>query len=1448
MTPAADERLLRFVGDRITVSIAWSRAQSGWSAFLRTNLGRAARMRDAVVAGLCDPRGGSTFAGAAWRDIPMRRVGEGWEVDLPLTEVGFFRAKPYLADADGRQRWPAGGDLGISVHPDAYRTANTIYCAFPRMFGRNRALASTAEPVRDDLLKTLDQHGYTVIPPSGTLRDLCRELPHIVDRLGCHILHLLPIGPTPATYARFGRFGSPYAQQDLTAIDPALVEFDRIATAVDQFRELTAAAHARDCRVFLDIVINHTGWGSTLQDAHPDWFRRNADGTFHSPGAWGTTWEDLVELDHHDPRHARDLWEAIADSLITWCRRGVDGFRCDAGYMVPVVAWQYITARVRQEFPDCVFLLEGLGGAWEATETLLADGGMQWAYSELFQNFDARSIAGYLDHCHQHAAKRGILVHYSETHDNQRLAARGRAWSLFRNRLCALTSHAGTFGFTAGVEWLADEKLEVHQARGLRWGAADNLVDELAVLNRLLISHPCFFDDARYQRLTAPDAPAYAALRSAGQSDGGEHRLLVLANPDADHAQTIELPLAIWKSLGAGAAFDLLGQPLPIVTHQLQRVLIQLPPLACLALAERPVANGAGDQYRHARAQAAWAYACLARVLSDHLVGPADWRTLAAWGAEDPVRFLAAINRLDAESAADDLLTALHQAAAVPDAPPVVHWTTADLRRVVPVPTGCWILVQDPQPFTLTVTTIARPGATPLHLESVPVADGFVAAIAPSDQLDTVEQELELVRGGVQVVRGRLVRLASGPAPMAESTPDLDGVALLTNGRGGMTRLGIDLGRIQSKYDCLLGANLHASAPSDRHVLAKRLRIWAVADGFITPLDRHNLAEFTAGPPATWRFLVNAGDGRTVPITLVVDLLNDRNTVVVRLERPDAPPLWGSDLPDAARVFLTIRVDLEDRSFHGETKRTPETDRHFAQHTATLDQRLGFRFHPATDRQVSAWVELGRYHADPEWSVDLPHPIEAGRGQTATGDCWSPGWFEVPLHRGDRVHLVVDAEAADPEPDAVAAFAEVRIQGRAQSLAASGLASDDAFGRQLLGATTAFLARRDGGRTVIAGYPWFLDWGRDTFIAARGLLAGGFTDDVRHLLATFGRYEQHGTLPNLLNGDRAENRDTSDAPLWFTLVAEELADLDPRAWELDCGGRTLRDVVRSIAVGYLAGTQNGIRVDGESALVWSPPHFTWMDTNHPAGTPRAGYPIEIQALWIRLLRSLDRLGVDPAAGHPGWSTLANRALQSLLGRFWIRERGWFADQLATADAAPAAQAQVDDALRPNQLFAISLGIVRGDLARQAVAACERHLLIPGAIRTLAPLPVTLPLDIRSADGRPLNDPWLPYWSTYTGDEDTRRKPAYHNGTAWLWPYPSFCEAFALAWDRSPTALATATAYLGAMDRWLNTGCIGHLPEIADGDAPHAQRGCDAQAWSATEALRVWRLLRGWNGG
>ncbi|MDB4991032.1 MAG: Amylo-alpha6-glucosidase, partial [Myxococcaceae bacterium] len=276
MSPPPGEHLLRFVGDRLRVRLSLPEGNlTPLKGFLRTNLTRARVARAEVIAQAGRREQEElTFAGASWRDIPLHESEGGFSLELPLLETGHFLAKAYFRDQGGRQYWPEGRDLSIAVHPDSRRTANVIYCAFTRAVGAAESAAPTVSEA--PAVRALDQRGWSVIPPSSSLRSLTRALPHIFDQLGCRIVHLLPIGRVPTTYARMGRFGSPYAQLDLTSIDPALVEFDKRTTAVQQFRELADGVHLRSGMVLLDIVLNHTGWGSRLMDDHPEWFKRDA--------------------------------------------------------------------------------------------------------------------------------------------------------------------------------------------------------------------------------------------------------------------------------------------------------------------------------------------------------------------------------------------------------------------------------------------------------------------------------------------------------------------------------------------------------------------------------------------------------------------------------------------------------------------------------------------------------------------------------------------------------------------------------------------------------------------------------------------------------------------------------------------------------------------------------------------------------------------------------------------------------------------------------------------------------------------------------------------------------------------------------------------------------------------------------------------------------------------
>jgi len=383
-----------------------------------------------------------------------------------------------------------------------------------------------------------------------------------------------------------------------------------------------------------------------------------------------------------------------------------------------------------------------------------------------------------------------------------------------------------------------------------------------------------------------------------------------------------------------------------------------------------------------------------------------------------------------------------------------------------------------------------------------------------------------------------------------------------------------------------------------------------------------------------------------------------------------------------------------------------------------------------------------------------------------------------------------------------------------------------------------FVVKRDSFKTVIAGYPWFLDWGRDTLICLRGIIATGQLDAAKEILLQFAAFEKKGTIPNMIRGNDDANRETSDAPLWFFVACDDLikAEGNQDLLTTHCGDRTLKEILISLANGLIEGTENGIHLDPKSGLLFSPSHFTWMDTNYPAGTPRQGYPIEIQALWHYALNLLAK--IDPTAD---WKQRADQVQQSIHQLFVIKtsDATYLADNLSCSPATPAHDAQPDDALRSNQLFAITLGTITDKtLGKNILEACEQ-LLIPGAIRSLADRPVNHPAPIHQ-NGQLLNDPTHPYWGKYTGDEDTRRKPAYHNGTAWTWPFPSYAEALVLVYGQN--ARNTALALLASSTEIINHHALLHTPEVIDADLPHTQRGCGAQAWGATELYRVYKTL------
>ena len=1425
--PVPGASCLHFRGDTFVLSLSTPKGMAG-SAWVRTNLGHGHVTRREVMDAV---RFGKPRLQRDWFDIPMNRVSEDlFRILLPLCEVGHFEAKCYFREeAKSTPTWPEGQNVVINVEPADTCCSNIIYNAFVRQFGPNIAGGARPSPAMTDGINTLDKAGYTVIPPSGTFRDLIGKLDFIIYELGCPIIQLLPVHPTPTTYGRMGQFGSPYAALGFLSVDPALAQFDPKATPLEQFVELVDAIHARHGKLFIDIAINHTGWAARLHEKHPAWLVRDQEGTIQVPGAWGVKWEDLTKLDYT----RKDLWEYMAEVFMTWCRRGVDGFRCDAGYMIPLEAWEYIISAVREQFPDTVFFNEGLGGKISVTRDLLNRGNFNWAYSELFQNYTRDQIESYLPEAIEISKGEGLMVHFAETHDNLRLAEKSKAWARMRTALCALFSPNGAFGFANGVEWYATEKINVHGAPSLNWGAEDNQVAFIRRINMILKHHPAFHDRVRLKMVQCGAGNHAVMLRHHAPSGKW---LLVAVNLD-DHEEAV----AAWNDTAEShfegdVLTDLLSRERVVIdrTKGYCSVLMSPGRVLCLTVDDNDLEllqraeNEAllpPERMRHQRLRAK-ALEVWRHYHGTEGLGSADPNEMASRLSRDVEAFCAEMNPKGKE-------------------PRLVHWQwPKDVRRQVMVPPGHFLLLAAKSPFRANL--MDEKNSRVLSSEaSFCLNDGmFYVLFTPRTTPKThTSRTLTL-----SVFEPAATRHAQAPL-LFLSAPEMGLIKrhldrldqksrslllLGTNGRGAMMRAPIPWGALPSRYDALLAANMHQDHPEDRLILLTRCRGWVRFQGYSQSMDAHcfDAFDFDFRSRGCWGFRVPTGQGEYVYLRVSLEMERDKNRIRMLFHRDSAREIDGR-LGDDKPVEIILRPDIEWRSFHESTKAYLGAEKHFPESITPMPGSSGFWFSPqGPERTLSVRSSRGFFQPEPEWQYMVHHFLDGERGFDPDSDLFSPGYFSVLLEGKTSFELVAQVSGKSG-------------QHRFDEDEADGQHVNGIFPRKaplplehaLNDALDHYVVKRGMMKTVIAGYPWFLDWGRDSLIFVRGLVAAGKIEDAKAVLKQFGQFEKEGSLPNMIHGDDAGNRDTSDAALWFFTACGDIMEKEGNDSFLKskAGGRTIGEVLLSIGRSMIQGTPNGVRMDPGSGLIFSPAHFTWMDTNFPTGTPREGYPIEIQALWYGALGILFEM-----EGDEKWQALAERVRASISELFWL-DAGYLSDCLHATPFQPAKAATPDDALRPNQLLAITLGAVGdGEICRKILRACE-ELLVPGAIRSLADRPVKYQIPV-SYDGKLLNDPNRPYWGTYTGDEDTRRKPAYHNGTAWTWPFPSFCEAWVQTYGDG--SRETARSWLASSTELINRGCLGQVPEIVDGDFPHTQRGCDAQAWGVSELLRVWLKLIG----
>ena len=1426
--PAPGESRVMYGGDCIRFELMLSKKTAG-RAWVRTNLGSAAVSRREVISRI---EKNEIKLDEAWYDIEMEKKDDlVFQIVLPLHETGYFQAKCFFIPENTTiPIWPQGGNSIINVEPPGTCCANIIYNAFVRQFGKSKSGAVEDKDL-SSIIKQLDAKGYTVIPESGKFRDLKREVEFIFSRLGCRVLHLLPIHPTPTTYARMGRFGSPYAALNFTEVDPALAEFDPSATPLEQFMELADMVHFHNGYLFMDIAINHTGWAASIHETNPEWLVRGDDGRIEAPGAWGTVWADLTKLDYTNI----DLWKYMADVFLLWCHRGVDGFRCDAGYMVPMEAWEYIVAKVRTEYPETLFFLEGLGGLISTTRTLLSRANFNWAYSELFQNYTRDEISRYLPLVHDISDTCGNLIHFAETHDNNRLASVSKQYAKMRTALSALFSVCGGFGFANGVEWFATQKIDVHESSSLNWGDKINQVDYIAKLNLILKHHPTFFAHTRLALIQKNHSECLVLLRHNEQY---RKKLLVLVNLDCTDPGE-----AIWNREDTGFKeifmTDLISGTTVKTEEEGERFIFRLAPGEVLVLTPDPEDLKQLELSRREKSQAperVYLQKLKARVLSIHTVFNGyghiknmDIEKEALEFAQRPAEFIRSLNKNSEESRV------------------IEFQFERDLKRQLMIPPGFFLLITCKTGFRAEILDENKVSKTSMgYEEGLPTPDknGFFAIFHPFETGSRHKEYSLILRvfepGGTRVEKVFILSLAPFESLYMSSsfarkeivrTPSLK--LLGTTKKGGMMRAAAWWSRLDSRYDAFLGANLDKTMPENRWMVLSRCRIWAIFQGYSRELLPDCLERFTFSYHygGRWLFRVPTSEGKYYALELDLFLDPEENQVHLIIKRAESNN--GDSkffLENHKPITLIIRPDIEDRCFHDPVKAYMGPEKNWP--GAVVSNEKGFDFFLSNGKKLKVSLSKGKFINEPEWHYMVHRSLEAERGLDPDSDLFSPGYFSVSCVGGDKVLLNSfameshgDVTRFDKSPET---FKERLFQ--------KGMNLCDAVYKSL----DAFMVDRGNEKSVIAGYPWFLDWGRDSLIFCRGLIELGRFSDAKAILRLFGRFENNGTLPNMICGKDAGNIETSDAPLWFFSCCKDLIEKEKSHGFLSeiLDNRSIREILFSIAQSLINGTKTGVVADPETMLVYSPSHFTWMDTNFPAGSPRQGYPVEIQALWYNALVLLSSIDRDNSSG---WKKKAQTLQKSVQTLFYLDGKGYFSDCLHASGPVGAKNAVADDALRPNQLFLFTFDVIEDmKIVRTCVETCQ-ELLVPGGIRSLADRRVEYPICVYH-NHQLINDPHFPYFGQYKGDEDTKRKPAYHNGTAWTWPFPVFCEAWATAFGKN--SHSTCLSWLGSVFNLMRKGAAGYIPEILDGDYPHTQRGCDAQAWGSSEFARVMHKLLG----
>lgn len=560
--------------------------------------------------------------------------------------------------------------------------------------------------------------------------------------------------------------------------------------------------------------------------------------------------------------------------------------------------------------------------------------------------------------------------------------------------------------------------------------------------------------------------------------------------------------------------------------------------------------------------------------------------------------------------------------------------------------------------------------------------------------------------------------------------------------------------------------------------------------GAVHPQGYHHLRAFGLDPFPTFTY---EAEGWVLRKSLA--MVHGEHTLVLRYELLRAP---------GPTAHLELRPFFAGRDYHFLTRANP----HIQPQAHFEDEVL--RFQPYEGQpQIHLLVPGGHFAPVADWYYNHLYPREAERGLDYSEDLFTCGILRCPLEVGKP--LILLASTADPRGrDGQGLLAaEARRRDRLVS-------GTDPLIRQLSRAAEQFLVRRgDARHTLVAGYHWFTDWGRDTMISLPGIcLVTGRHTEARSILQAFAEHLSQGMIPNRFpDAGEEPEYNTVDATLWFFVAVYKYLQY---TGDREFVGGPLWPALQEVIDWHCRGTRYGIRVDQDGLLSAGEPgvQLTWMDAKVGdwVVTPRQGKAVEINALWYNALRIMEELaGQFAPARAPVYAALAAQVATRFGEVFWNAGQGYLYD-VVDADSC-------DPSLRPNQLFALSLPfpLLEGEAARSVLAAVEQHLLTPCGLRTLAP-------------GEPGYRPRCegPPWE---------RDGAYHQGTVWAWLLGPYITA--LVRLRGEEGRAQARGLIEGLEAHLGEAGVGTLSEIFDAEPPFVPRGCIAQAWSVGEVLRAY---------